>query len=227
MPHCQGGIRSRSGGVVASSFRLLVPPGFLRRPIPLLEPFRSQRRRECSGLFLGTIFAALVRWRNEMSKQSILKSAAVSLPLALAAWLSAPGLALGQAATTPQSQTAPNRAAPNQQQALQAQLAVPFGIVIQFAVRAGRAANAVLDQIATPLPSGSAAARGRHDWLRRTKPPWWLGLAAAVLGLVTVSALWALWAWRRGGGPRGWWRHRITGQHRLVGECSRLPLGRP
>jgi hypothetical protein len=59
---------------------------------------------------------------------------------------------------------------------------------IQFAVRAGRAADAVLNQIALPREQLMKTQRAGRRWLPGVRARWWVGVAAGALLMLTVIA---------------------------------------
>ncbi len=72
---------------------------------------------------------------------------------------------------------------------------------IQFAVRAGRAADAVLEQLAARDASLAPAPVAGRSWSRRRIPRWVLGLAASAIVVATVAGLARYWR-RTGPNPR-------------------------
>ncbi len=59
---------------------------------------------------------------------------------------------------------------------------------IQFAIRAGRAADAVLDQLTFPPVRLMKPKRPGLGWLPELRSRWWIGIAAGTLLMVTVVA---------------------------------------
>ena len=63
---------------------------------------------------------------------------------------------------------------------------------IQFAIRAGRAADSVLDQLAFAENRGAGPRRPSHRWLSAARARWWLGVAAGVALVAAGSAAFRL-----------------------------------